>query len=176
MNKLYSKSISLVFTLLLISAVGFASVRTLKVEVESVSIDSTYKSNKIRLDNSIRNKPVVEIKVPTDGVLKNPFRQGTTTTASRQVSDTDKQITDLKIFPNPTNGEINVSFNLKKESQVTIKVVDVLGNEVLTLLSQKINQGFQKNTFDLSSKLSGGFYFVRIMTGNESLTKRISVL
>ncbi len=176
MKKLYSKFLSVVIFLLLLSVAGFSTVRTLATDTESLTLDSVYKSNKIRLDNSIRNKPVVEIKVPTDGVLKNPFRKGTTTTASRQVSDIDKQITDLKVFPNPTNGEINVSFNLKKESQVTIKVVDVLGNEVLTLLSQKINQGFQKNTFDLSSKLSGGFYFVRIMTGSESLTKRISVL
>ena len=54
--------------------------------------------------------------------------------------------------------------------------MDVLGNEILTLLSEHISAGEQTNSFNIASKLSSGFYFVRIVAGSESVIKRISIL
>lgn len=87
-----------------------------------------------------------------------------------------KPIDNIRIFPNPVSTQINISFTLSKNNQVVIKILDVLGNEILTLLNQKMEAGEQSNSFILNSKIPTGFYFVRIVTGNDAVIKRISVL
>jgi hypothetical protein len=54
--------------------------------------------------------------------------------------------------------------------------MDVLGNEITTLFSESLSEGEHNNTFNISSKISSGFYFVRVSVGSEIITKRISVL
>lgn len=90
--------------------------------------------------------------------------------------DLQKPIDNVKVYPNPVSDQLNLSYSLKKESLVTIKILDVLGNDVATLLNQKLNAGYQNNKFMIDSKLNSGFYFVRIIAGSDSIVKRISVL
>lgn len=88
----------------------------------------------------------------------------------------EKVLTDVSIFPNPITDKIYLNYFVRKNSNVSIKVMDVLGNEVLTLLTQHVEAGEQKNTFMLNNKLPRGFYFVRMIVGTEPFIKRISVL
>jgi hypothetical protein len=90
--------------------------------------------------------------------------------------ENEKLLTDVSIFPNPITDKLNLTYNVKKNTTVSIKIMDVLGNEVVTLLSQRVEAGEQKNTFQISNRLSSGFYFVRMIVGTESVIKRISVL
>lgn len=90
--------------------------------------------------------------------------------------ENEKLLTDVSIFPNPITDKINVSYIVKKNTNVSIKIMDVLGNEVLTLMAQRVEAGEQKNTFQLNNRLSSGFYFVRMIVGTESVIKRISIL
>jgi hypothetical protein len=90
--------------------------------------------------------------------------------------ENEKLLTDVSIFPNPITDKLNLTYIVKKNTNVSIKIMDVLGNEVITLLSQRVEAGEQKNTFQLSNRLSSGFYFVRMIVGTESVIKRISVL
>lgn len=92
------------------------------------------------------------------------------------VADPQKSLDNVKIYPNPVSTQINLSYTLNKENTVTVKILDVLGNEVATLMSQKVGAGEQINSFNLTSKLNSGLYFVRIVSGSESIIKRISVL
>lgn len=87
-----------------------------------------------------------------------------------------KTLSNVKVFPNPVSGQINLSFKLGKEINVSIKIMDALGNEISTLLSQRLAEGDQTHTFNLSSNLKGGFYFIRIMAGTETIVKRIQIL
>lgn len=88
----------------------------------------------------------------------------------------DKLLTDVEVYPNPVSDQLNLTYTVNKNASVTIKIMDVLGNEVTTLLSQRVDAGPQKKTFSLSNKLSSGFYFLRLVVGTESVIKRISVL
>ena len=90
--------------------------------------------------------------------------------------ENEKLLTDVSIFPNPITDKLNLTYNIKKNTNVSIKIMDVLGNEVITLMSQRVEAGEQKNVFQLSNKLSSGFYFVRMIVGTESVIKRISIL
>jgi hypothetical protein len=106
-----------------------------------------------------------------------PLKPAVTSTAKINVIRTDdKLLTDVQVYPNPVTDQINIKYILSRNALVTVKVMDVLGNEVITLVSQRIGSGEQSFTYPISNKLSRGFYFIRVVAGTESVIKRISVL
>jgi hypothetical protein len=88
----------------------------------------------------------------------------------------DKILANVKVYPNPVSNYLNIAYSLSKDSNVTIRIMDVLGNETTTLFSERLSIGEHSDTFSISSKISSGFYFVRVSVGSEIITKRISVL
>jgi Secretion system C-terminal sorting domain len=88
----------------------------------------------------------------------------------------DKLLNNVQVFPNPVTDQINVRYELSRYSTVTIKVVDVLGNDIKTIFDQRLEPGEKVLAYPLNNKLSKGFYFVRVIAGTESIIKRISVL
>ena len=90
--------------------------------------------------------------------------------------ESDRLVSNVQVYPNPITDQINLRYNVNKNSSVTIKIMDILGNEVMTLFSQRVDPGEQKFTFNLNNKLTSGFYFVRLVAGSESVIKRISIL
>jgi hypothetical protein len=106
-----------------------------------------------------------------------PLKPAATSTAKINVIRTDdKLLNDVEVFPNPITDQINVKYVLARNAIVTVKIMDVLGNDVATLLSQHVGSGEQRFTYPLNNKLSRGFYFIRVVAGTESVIKRISVL
>ena len=87
-----------------------------------------------------------------------------------------KILSNVKVYPNPVADHLNLSYFVNKDSNVTIKIMDVLGNEITTLLSQRLNAGEQINSFPIDAKWNSGYYFVRLVVGNETIIKRISIL
>ncbi|MCA5005130.1 T9SS type A sorting domain-containing protein [Sphingobacterium bovistauri] len=87
----------------------------------------------------------------------------------------DKLITNVKASYNPVVEQIVVSFKLSKQSNVTIKLMDALGNEVLHLFNGSLEEGNQNQLFDTNEKVSPGFYFLRVASGSETVVKRISI-
>ena len=106
------------------------------------------------------------------GSLKNffPFQLGNNARID------EKLLSNVKVFPNPVSDQINLSFRLSQQESVSIKVMDALGNEVVTLLDQHLDPGNQNHSFDTGNKLTNGFYFIRVTAGTETVIKRISVL
>jgi hypothetical protein len=100
----------------------------------------------------------------------------TSNTKINVIRTDDKLLTDVQVYPNPITDQINVKYILSRNAIVTVKVMDVLGNDVITLLSQRIGSGEQSFTYPINNKLSRGFYFIRVVAGTESVIKRISVL
>jgi hypothetical protein len=90
----------------------------------------------------------------------------------------DKLLNNVQVYPNPIGvaDQINLKYDLSRYSNVTIKIVDVLGNDIITLFNQRLEPGEKTYTYPLNNKLTRGFYFVRIIAGTESIIKRISVL
>jgi len=89
----------------------------------------------------------------------------------------DKLLTVVKIYPNPVEDQLNIILSIGKDgTQTTIKIIDLLGNEVVTLTNEKLNAGEQTKTFTIPSRLNAGIYFLRVVAGSESQVKRISVL
>jgi hypothetical protein len=100
----------------------------------------------------------------------------TSATKINVIRTDDKLLTDVQVYPNPITDQINIKYMLSRNAIVTVKVMDVLGNDVITLLSQRIGSGEQTFSCPVNNRLSRGFYFVRVVAGTESIIKRISVL
>ena len=88
----------------------------------------------------------------------------------------DKILSVLKLYPNPVDDQINLVIRLERDANISIKVMDLLGNEVVTLANERLSSGEQTKTFTIPNRLNSGIYFLRIVTGSETVVKRISVL
>ena len=109
-------------------------------------------------------------------VLANAGANKLTAKPDTQQEEEDKILSNVRVFPNPVEDELNLSFKVNKDSNLTIKIMDVLGNEITTLLSTKVMAGEQNSTFNVASILNSGFYFIRLVVDDEVVVKRISVL
>jgi hypothetical protein len=78
-------------------------------------------------------------------------------------------------YPNPFNPSTTISFNLRSRSFVSLKVFDLIGREVATIVSEEMQAGSysrQWNAFDLPS----GVYFYRLQAGLFAETKKLILL
>ena len=78
-------------------------------------------------------------------------------------------------YPNPFNPSTIINYEIPKSSLVTLKVYDVLGREVATLINEEKSAGKYNVTFN-ASKYSSGIYFYRITAGNFSQIKKMVLL
>lgn len=88
----------------------------------------------------------------------------------------DKILSVLRVYPNPVDDQLNFVLRLERESNVSIKIMDLLGNEVVTLSNERLSAGEQTKTFTIPNRLNSGIYFLRFVAGSETVVKRISVL
>ena len=82
-------------------------------------------------------------------------------------------------YPNPFNPTTKIKFDVVKVKQasllVTLKVYDIMGREVQTLVNQTLQPGTYETTFD-GSMLPSGVYFYKLSAGDFSETKRLTLL
>jgi photosystem II stability/assembly factor-like uncharacterized protein len=70
-------------------------------------------------------------------------------------------------YPNPFNPTTTIRYTIQTSEFVTLKVYDVLGNEVATLVNEEKPAGSYEVNFD-ASQLSSGIYFYKLQAGNPS--------
>jgi hypothetical protein len=68
-------------------------------------------------------------------------------------------------YPNPFNPSTSISFDVKNKGLVSLKVFDILGNEVATLVNEDLNTGSYSIIFDASAYTSG-VYFYELQSGS----------
>jgi hypothetical protein len=78
-------------------------------------------------------------------------------------------------YPNPFNPSTKISWQIPVSSWQTLKVYDVLGNEVATLADEYNHAGNYEVDFE-ATKLSSGIYFYRLQAGNFINTKKMILL
>jgi hypothetical protein len=85
---------------------------------------------------------------------------------------------DIKVFPNypnPFNPETTLSFLLNRSMFVTLKVYDLLGNEIQTLLNEYKSVGQYSYKFD-GSGFPSGIYFYKLIVGRYSQTGKMILM
>jgi len=78
-------------------------------------------------------------------------------------------------YPNPFNPVTTIQFSILQRNNVTLKVYDVLGNEVATLVNEERDRGVYSVDFD-ASRLASGLYLYRIQAGSFVETKKMILI
>jgi hypothetical protein len=97
----------------------------------------------------------------------------------------DKNIVPKKFevsqnYPNPFNPSTVIKYALPKAEYVTIKIYNMLGQEIVTLLNAKMDAGTYKVTWNgtdnSGAKVATGSYIYRVVAGNNIVTKKMILL
>ena len=78
-------------------------------------------------------------------------------------------------YPNPFNPETVISYELPVSETVILKIFDVMGKEIKTLVNEKQNSGFHQVSFNASA-LPSGVYFYQLNTQGFTDTKRMVLI
>ena len=78
-------------------------------------------------------------------------------------------------YPNPFNPTTTIQFALPKRSEVKLKIYDLLGREVATLLDKELQPGEYKVNFEAQG-LQSGIYFYRIEASGFVQTRKLTLL
>lgn len=78
-------------------------------------------------------------------------------------------------YPNPFNPTTNINFSLNKSSFATLKVYDLLGREVATLINERLSAGNKTVQFNVQS-FSSGVYYYRLSANGQTITKAMTLI
>ena len=78
-------------------------------------------------------------------------------------------------YPNPFNPSTTITFSVPKETHVTLRIYDILGREITTLVNEKLQAGSYSKVWNATG-YSSGVYFYRIEAGEFTETKKINLL
>ncbi|MDP4115244.1 MAG: T9SS type A sorting domain-containing protein [Bacteroidota bacterium] len=97
------------------------------------------------------------------------------TTAINEKDNVLKTFNLSNNYPNPFNPSTIICYQLPKNGWVTIKVYDILGNEVKTLVNENKSPGSYTVCFD-AGRLSSGVYIYRIVAGEYKASKKMMLI
>ena len=78
-------------------------------------------------------------------------------------------------YPNPFNPTTTIRFQVGGLGFVSLKIFDLLGREITTLISGVLESGYHETVFD-ANNLTSGVYFCRLQAGNFSQTRKFALV
>ena len=98
------------------------------------------------------------------------------TDIKRMEINNGKKIFELKHnYPNPFNPTTKIKYSIPNRSKVIMKVYDILGKEIETLVNEEKRAGSYEINWH-ASKLSSGVYFYQLKAGEFIQTKKMILL
>ena len=91
------------------------------------------------------------------------------------VSSAPKDYSLKQNYPNPFNPSTTISFSIPKTEFVTLKIFDILGNEVADLVNQELQAGNYNKQWN-PAVLASGIYFYRLQAGQFNQTHKMNYL
>ena len=78
-------------------------------------------------------------------------------------------------YPNPFNAKTTIEFGIPKSGHVNLRIYNLLGQEVATIVDGQLVAGDHSVIWD-ASNYSSGIYFYRLTAGGKVITKRMTLL
>ena len=95
------------------------------------------------------------------------------------IADESKPVSDTFAlhpnFPNPFNPSTTLQFSIPERSHVTLKIYDVMGRDIFTLVDQKLSSGTHSSQWDGSNHPSG-IYFLQLENLGETHRQKIILM
>lgn len=133
----------------------------------------------IQNNTGLVNLNLQSIAIDSNGILfvgtsdGKVFRSRVSTTFVNEFNDIPILNIALKQnYPNPFNPITSISFTLTSQSFVTLKIFDLVGREIATLVSEELTPGVHVRQWN-ATILSGGVYFYRLQVGIFSETRKL---
>ena len=78
-------------------------------------------------------------------------------------------------YPNPFNPTTNIKFTIPKSGHVSLKVFDIMGREMVSLINENLETGEYEVSLN-GSNLNSGVYFYQLKAGNFVSTRRMMLI
>lgn len=144
------------------------SIEKIKKSMGLNRVDVSYLSNSQKRDliNKIISYKLLEFAVLNSNCSKRPINrvERTKKVHAKENNGLPKVFKLYQNYPNPFNPSSTIKFDIPKESQVLIKIYDLLGREVEILVNEVKKPGYYETIF-VSTNLASGVYFYRIEAG-----------
>jgi hypothetical protein len=89
---------------------------------------------------------------------------------------TPKTFSLLQNYPNPFNPTTTISFTLAQDGFTTLKIYNVLGREIATLINENLRAGVLHQITFKASLLSSGMYFYKLESGKQMQVKKLLLM
>jgi hypothetical protein len=142
-------------------------------------------SNGFNNSVNINNKVISQVGTALIGTssnevtkVKSGFLTGLITTFATSVNDNENQPLSYELYqnyPNPFNPATVIRFSIPQANIVLLKVYDILGSEVLSLLNEEKPAGLYEITFD-AYNLASGIYIYKLQAGDFNEKKKMILL
>ncbi len=107
----------------------------------------------------------VNAQIKYDGIV-------TTTSISQNTMLNNPDV--MSVYPNPTNGESIININILETASVELKIFNLLGAEIKTIASEKMQAGTHRLSYDTSA-LSNGLYYYQLTVDNKKYIHKLMV-
>ena len=121
---------------------------------------------------AINSQGIIFAGTSTGGIFRSIE---TTTLVEENIAEVNNIYSLAQNYPNPFNPLTSIEFTLPRSEYVELKVYNILGADVATLISDKMTQGKYTYQFD-GSGLASGVYFYRIETGDFHDVKKMTII
>ncbi len=120
------------------------------------------------------------ITIQAEDVKFNDTRISSVTSVGAEKIEVPSTYTLSQNYPNPFNPSTTIEYQLPQNGLVQLKIYDIAGREVATLINEVQNAGsyrVQWNAADVhGSKVASGVYFYRLTSGSFSQIKKMMLL
>jgi 5-hydroxyisourate hydrolase-like protein (transthyretin family) len=128
----------------------YNGVTTLQIKVTDKDGGVTETSVKVRVENTLTGIESLAAQIPNDYEL-------------------------YQNYPNPFNPSTNIRFQIKEPNFITLKIFNILGKEIATLVNEKKSPGTYEVKFN-AGNLPSGIYFYKLSAGDFTDTRRLLLL
>jgi hypothetical protein len=108
-------------------------------------------------------------------LIKGVVRYGTITSVSREPAMLPVGVSLKQNYPNPFNPSTKIDLILNNSGEVSLKILNMLGQEIVTLYQGILNVGNHSFTWN-ASNLSAGIYFCRLEVNRYVVTKKLMLI
>ena len=93
----------------------------------------------------------------------------------KELNITEKEVILNQNYPNPFNPETQIKFYVKKRQHITLKIFDVAGREIYTLIDKIVPAGEHTALWEVHD-MAGGMYIYQLSSESFSITRKLLLI